>query len=135
MKILTQEQIDPTFELYNLIIDKCYRMNFLKEPLTASDIINVKASPNLPSLIEQLDNATVQAILPALEKILDKGLYDMYQVLYTIDVPEEMIKDKIMDLENTSMIPSIIAFAIIDRLKRRYKQYPLLKEKSYNTKS
>ena len=130
MKILKPEQIDPTLELYNLIIDKCYRMNFLKEPLRADELINSKDSPDLPSLIENLDNALAQAILPSLKKTLDKGLYDMYQVLYTIDVSEEEIKDRVMDLENTSMIPSIIAFAIIDRLKRRYRQYPLLKARS-----
>lgn len=80
------------------------------------------------NIASDFDNQLANLLLPKIHRILDKGLFDMYQILYTIDVEEEMIKEKIMDLQNASMIPSIIAFAIIDRLKSRYANYPLLQK-------
>jgi len=128
MEISQEDQIAAILELYRLVLDKCYRMNLIKEMIDPSSLIEVSSFDSELSTIDQdLDNALAQAILPGIQKTLDKGIFDLYQVLYTIDVPEQEIKDKIMDLKNTSMIPSIIAFAIIDRLKERYKQYPLLK--------
>lgn len=111
-------------EVYRLVLDKCYRMNLIKD----QDAIQAL----LESFTEEsdIDNQISQLLLPAINKILDKSLFDLYQVLYTIDVQEDFIKEKIMDLENTSMIPSIIAFAIIDRLKARYQNYPLLQNTS-----
>lgn len=105
-------------EVHRLVIDKCYRMNLLAEQIDPKNIAS------------DFDNQLANLLLPRIHRILDKGLFDMYQVLYTIDVEEEMIKEKIMDLQNASMIPSIIAFAIIDRLKVRYANYHLLKSPS-----
>jgi len=115
-------------EIYRLVIDKCYRMNLLKDQIAVQSLY--KANQSISEIINDLDNNLSQALLPRIERILDKGLFDMYQVLYTIDVEEEAIKAQIMELENTTMIPSIIAFAIIDRLKRRYQNYPLLQQAS-----
>jgi|CXWL01.1.fsa_nt_gi hypothetical protein len=113
MPTLEKDQSQAALEVYRLVVDKCYRMNLLKNPLDLESA-------------QDFDNLIANAIMPAIIKLLDKSLFDVYQVLYTIDVPEEYIKAKIMDLENSSMIPSIIAFAIIDRLKQRYSNYALL---------
>lgn len=107
-------------ELYRLILDKCYRMNLIKDHEAIQTILDAASDE------ADLENRIAQALIPALTRLLDKSLFEVYQVLYTIDVDEEMIKEKIMDLHNTSMIPSIISFAIIDRLKARYQSYPLL---------
>lgn len=109
-------------EVYRLVLDKCWRMNLIK------DEASIQAVLHSPGDEAEVDNHIVQLLLPAIHKLLDKSLFDMYQVLYTIDVEEEFIKEKIMDLQNTSMIPSIIAFAIVDRLKARYQNYPLLQK-------
>jgi hypothetical protein len=111
-------------EVYRLVLDKCYRMNLIKDEASIQAILHTDAEES------DLDNKISQLLLPAINKLLDKSLFDMYQVLYTIDVQEDFIKEKIMDLQNTSMIPSIIAFAIIDRLKTRYQNYPLLNNPS-----
>lgn len=102
-------------EIYRLIIDKCLRMNLLTDPL----IIEHKTPADF-------ENELAEALLPGINKLLNKSLFELYQALYVIDVSEQMIKEKIMDLENTTMIPAIVAFAIIDRLKARYRHYPLL---------
>lgn len=114
-------------EVYRLVLDKCYRMNLLPNPIDPSELSTINSEPSTES---DLDNQIAQLLLPSIHKLLDKSLFDLYQVLYTIDVQEEFIKEKIMDLQNTSMIPSIIAFAIIDRLKSRYQNYPLLQNTS-----
>ncbi|MDP2691860.1 MAG: hypothetical protein Q8O95_05680 [bacterium] len=107
------------FEVYRLVIDKCYRMSLLKDQIQLSDLMS-DMNQSSEELITELDNNLVQALLPRIERTLNKSLFDMYQILYTIDVDETMIKEKIMDIKNTSLIPSIIAFAIIDRLKTLY---------------
>jgi len=109
-------------EVYRLVLDKCWRMNLIK------DETSIQALLHAPGDETDLDNQIAQMLLPAINKLLDKSLFDLYQVLYTIDVEEEFIKEKIMDLENASMIPSIIAFAIIDRLKARYSNYAFLQK-------
>lgn len=119
MNTTPNKKREATIELYRLVIDKCYRMNLIKEMINPEELYSES--------IEEMDNQLSIALLPRINRILDRSLYDMYQVLYDIDVDERFIKEKIMDLENTTMIPSIIAFAIIDRLKARYAQYPLLK--------
>lgn len=101
--------------IYDQIIEKCIRMKLLP-----SDF-------HLERKNEELcDHELATALLPAINKLLDKGLFELYQVLYVIDVHEEEIKERIHQLENTTLIPSIIAFAIIDRLKRRYHYYQTL---------
>ena len=110
-------------ELYKLIIDKCYRMNLLDECIPTEDLISSE-SEDLAELIDEMDNKLSTLLLPRIHRILDRSLFDMYQVLYTIDVDEQFIKEKIMSVENIASIPSLIAFAIIDRLKWRYLQYP-----------
>jgi hypothetical protein len=114
-------------EVYRLMLDKCYRMNLIKDENSIQSILHTDAEES------DLDNQISQLLLPAINKLLDKSLFDMYQVLYTIDVQEDFIKEKIMDLQNTSMIPSIIAFAIIDRLKARYQNYALLQNPSQSS--
>ena len=111
----------PQQALYELILDKCYRMNLLHDPVPISSL-----NPTLFQLEESIDNHIVQIILPGLQRILDRGLYDLYQALYTIDVSEEEFKERVMDIENTAMIPSVAAFMILDRLKAKYRDYPLL---------
>jgi len=109
-------------EVYRLLLDKCTRMNLIKDETSIQALLHSDSNET------DLDNQIVQLLLPAINKLLDKSLFDLYQVLYTIDVQEEFIKEKIMDLENTSMIPPIIAFAIVDRLKARYKNYAFLQK-------
>ncbi len=116
---------DQALEIYQQILEKCYRMNLTQEMLLVENLVDFSAE-KMTTLREQMDNSIANAIIPGIGKILDKGLFEMYQVLYTIDVEERFIKDKIMEVENITLIPSIIAFAIIDRLKARYTQYQLL---------
>ena len=122
MKLAVKQQKNGSLEVYQLIADKCYRMNLLKDPLSKEELAKQE--------LEDLDNFIANGITPGINKLLDKGLFNLYQALYTIDVSEEEIKEKILDLENTTMIPSIIAFAIIDRLKERYQHYPSLHQSS-----
>jgi len=126
MKVAKRQDRNNTLEIYQLIVDKLYRMNLLKELIRPDELFDQNTKPSLSDVHEQIDNNLSQAILPAIIKTLDKGLFEMYQILYTIDVEEEEIKDKILNLENPSLIPSVIAFAIIDRLKARYQHYPLI---------
>jgi hypothetical protein len=112
-------------DIYQQILEKCYRMNLTQDMLLVENMADYSAT-KMSTLREQMDNTIANAIIPGIQKILDKGLFEMYQVLYTIDVEERFIKDKIMEVENITLIPSIIAFAIIDRLKARYTQYQML---------
>lgn len=107
-------------EVYGLIIDKCLRMDLIKSDENIQVILN--------SIIDEsdMDNQIAQLLVPAINKLLNRNIYDLYQVLEFIDVREEYIKEKIMDVENAGIIPSVIAFAIIDRLKARYLNYQLL---------
>ncbi|GEM_PF-4143463 len=105
-------------QAYQLMVDKCLRMKLLKEAL---DLSNVPDS--------EKDSALANAIMPGIQRYLDKGLFDLYQVLYDIDIHEEMIKERITSLENPGMIPGVIAYAIVDRLKGKY-QYQILISKS-----
>lgn len=116
-----------TKEVYRLLMDKCFRMNLIKDETSIQALLHSDLEE------AELDNQIAQLLLPAINKLLDKSLFDLYQVLYTIDVEEQFIKDKIMDLQNASMIPSIIAFAIIDRLKSRYKSYAFLQTPSHSS--
>lgn len=84
-------------------------MELLKNPI---DLANISD--------HNLDSTLANAIQPAIEKLLNKGLPALYHTLYVIDVSEEDVKAKIMDLENTAMIPAVISFAIVDRLKQIY---------------
>ncbi len=95
--------------IYQHIIDKCLRMKLLKEPMDLSSIPD-----------DQKDSALANAIIPGIQRYLDKGLFDLYQVLYDIDIHEDMIKERITALENPTMIPAVVAYAIIDRLKAKY---------------
>lgn len=125
MQLTEKAQRNSSLEIYRLIIDKCYRMNLLP---ASFDLIELSKTLNLqPSTLNQeLDNHLATALLPAINKLLQKGLFDLYHILYSIDVSEEAIKEKIMSVENTAIIPSVIAFAIIDRLKEKYERYPFL---------
>jgi hypothetical protein len=116
---------DEALDIYRQILEKCYRMNLTQDMLLVEELVDYSAT-KMGSLREQMDNTIANSIIPGIQRILDKGLFEMYQVLYTIDVEERFIKDKIMEVENITLIPSIIAFAIIDRLKARYTQYQLL---------
>lgn len=116
---------EEALEIYSQILEKCYRMNLTQDMLLVENLVDYSAT-KMSTLREQMDNSIANAIIPGIGKILDKGLFEMYQVLYTIDVEERFIKEKIMEVENITLIPSIIAFAIIDRLKARYTQYQLL---------
>lgn len=91
---------------HDAIQDRLIRMGLLENPI---DLSHVPA--------HAIDSTLAHAIQPAIEKLLDKGLPALYHTLYLIDVSEEEIKEKIMDLENTSMIPAVIAYAVIDRLQ------------------
>ena len=126
MKLKNQKDQKKILDLYQHIIDKCYRMNLLKESINPEDLCDINEEQN--TLISDLDNNLSLALIPQINRILDRSLFDMYQVLYMIDVDEEMIKERIIQVENTTMIPSLIAFAIIDRLKKRYAYYSLLTE-------
>lgn len=97
---------------YKLIIDKCVRMKLLKEPIDLEGIPPAS-----------LDSTLANALVPSLEKLLQKGLFSLYQVLYEVDVDERFIKERLMDLRNMSTLTSVIAYAIIDRLQWRYSQY------------
>lgn len=98
-------------------------MNLLDDQPNPEDLATF-AEEDLKANIDELDNNLSQALLPRINRTLDRSLYDMYQILYTIDVDEQYIKEKIMSVENITAIPSLIAFAILDRLKWRYMQYP-----------
>lgn len=113
--------------IYEEIADKLYRMNLVKDHLNLDEFFK---GPPTPDTLSELDNHLTQAILPKLFKLLDRSLFDVYQVLYDIDVPESYIKEQIMSVKNTQMIPSLIAFAIIDRLKIRYQNHQLMRLES-----
>lgn len=101
------------FEAYLAIANALVRNRLLKEPLEIKE----------GSSEADIENMLASAIIPALQKLLDKSLYHLYQVLYAVDVDERYLKERITDLENTAMIPSIIAFAIIDRMKIKYAHF------------
>ncbi|MDF2379249.1 MAG: hypothetical protein P1V18_03440 [Candidatus Gracilibacteria bacterium] len=122
MELAKNPKLNP-FSIYQQIADKIYRMNLIKDHLDLSEFNSQDMTPETCSKIE---NTITQAILPKINRLLNRSLFDVYQVLYDIDVPEDYIKEKIMSVENTSMIPSLIAFAIIDRLKIRYKNHQLM---------
>ncbi|MDP3976064.1 MAG: hypothetical protein Q8P95_04045 [bacterium] len=112
-------------DFYQLILDRCYRANLFKDPVSIDTF-----DPGLFQSEDSLDNHLTQLIVPGITRLLDRGLFDLYQVLYSVDVDERKFKERVMDLKNTTMIPSVAAFMIIDRLKARYKAYPLLTEQS-----
>lgn len=120
---------EEALEIYQQVLEKCYRMDLTHELLLVEDLVDYSAT-SMRAFSEQMDNTIAAGLLTGIQRILDKGLFEMYQVLYTIDVEERFIKEKIMEVENITMIPSIIAFAIIDRLKTRYTQYQLLAQPS-----
>lgn len=101
-------------KIYQLMVDKCVRMKLLKESIDLSKVPD-----------SEKDSALANAIIPGIQRYLDKGLFDLYQVLYDIDIHEEMIKERITSLENPSMIPGVIAYAIVDRLKAKYSYHVL----------
>lgn len=96
-------------ERHQHLQDRLIRMGLLKMP------IDVSTMPH-----DSVDSALANAIQPAIERLLNKGLPALYHTLYLIDVSEEEVKAKITDLENTAMIPAVIAYTIIDRLKTKY---------------
>jgi len=122
MKLVKNPKIDPQ-QIYAEIANKLYRMSLIHDPLDLDEFFN---KPTTPELLSELDNHLTQAILPKINQLLDRSLFEVYRILYDIDVSEQYIKEQIMSVKNTQMIPSLIAFAIIDRLKIRYQNHQLM---------